>query len=207
MRRRAITTSSAPTDHRAASDSRHAGTPSPPRSPLLNTLREEIRAGGSKARHVLAIYEAFETVSERHPTHLFRLGAVFMQLSWREDPSVSPDLLRAHAQELLERVVENQPLQPATAAEMLILLVKADMHVKLDHDARTLLGQLFQRTFGNERLPGLSKLVPEESWPPRARELFAQLQHRARDDSRQLPSASKRATQDRGTDNSERSAP
>ena len=58
--------------------------------------------------------------------------------------------------------------------------------------ALVFLEQLFQRIVGEGRLRGLSRPIPEESWPHRAQEILAFLRHRARDDSRRLAPSTRR---------------
>jgi len=185
MRRHATARSSKSAKGRVALRSKKARAPLPPQH-SKQTLAEFLRGCGGTVRHRVVFLEALTHVSEHHPTHCGPLREAFFQLSWRGPPEVPDQILHSHAQELLERVVENQPLPAATQAEVLVCLCQGSLRAPLDHDALALCEQLFLRIFGKGRLQGLSRLMPEEEWPYRARELFASLLHRARDDSRNL---------------------
>jgi len=135
-------------------------------------------------KHLLIVVDAIAACSVRHPQHREHLFDALGHLWWRRRPTVPDCVVRAHADELLERVVKDEPLQPATRAEIMLVLSETSLRAPLEHDAVLVYTQIFQRIFGEDRIPELPKPIALESWPHRARVIFAEIQHRARDDSR-----------------------
>jgi hypothetical protein len=136
-------------------------------------------------RHVELAEEAIRCFIERSPArHRDALGSAFRHLRWRGKLNVAEHLIRSHFEELLERVVEDAPLQPATRAEVLMALSDLSGHVVLTAEAFALFETLFSQI--SPEAPPSRNRIGREPWPGRTKELLHEMQHKLADPSREL---------------------
>jgi hypothetical protein len=129
--------------------------------------------------------ETIKRFVEAYPGHASALNRAFMSLRWEIPGPVPDELYRAHAEELLQRVLEHESLEVGTRAEALIALSKFSLRGPLVPQYAALSEKLFLEIFGPESIPGGGPML-QESWQGASEQLLNELLQRIRVPSRQL---------------------
>jgi hypothetical protein len=120
--------------------------------------------------------EEIEAMAQARPEAAQRIRTEgFRYIAWHPGTQVTEAVYRAHARELLERLVEGLDLRPGTRAECLMAMSGASQRAPLNATATRLALDLFQQVFGE--LAG-DEPLPPEPYAGAAAELHAQLQRK-----------------------------
>lgn len=132
----------------------------------------------------------------RHPEAADALGRTFLAMCPRHDVfgDKDPELVRAHMEELVRRVVaggESADLVHGTAAEACVALAALSGAAPLRHDYMVVYQMAFVDVFGEDRAravlgdePVRRTAVDRED--PRMTDLYAEVRHHMRDTGRRL---------------------
>ena len=95
----------------------------------------------------------------------------------------SDNLYRAHVREILDRVAiapdKPKALEPATDAEVMILLIEASLRAPLTHDYFIVYATLFHKRFSYLAAKTFGSIeLPVESWPGRTEELLGEIRRK-----------------------------
>lgn len=137
--------------------------------------------------HLIEIAEqTIKRFVDRYPSHASLLNRAFLALQWQLRMPVRDELYRAHAQELLQRVVDHKPLEEGTAAEALVAISDISLRIPLVSEYAALAEKLFLEIFGPDAIGGPDQPMFHEPWLGALEELLNELRRRIRVPSRQL---------------------
>lgn len=146
---------------------------------------------GENGAAVLAVFQHIEWAeqmisdfTQRSPRHRALLHSAFRHLRWRGTWTAAEPLIRAHVEELLQRVLEDKPLQPATRAEVLMGLSELSGRAVLTPEAVALFESLFSEIW--PRVRACEDRIGREPWPGRTHELLHEWRQHLADPSRVL---------------------
>ena len=138
--------------------------------------------------HRMALAEnAIARVSAQHPHEAKLLHGAFSILNWRLPVPARDAIYVAHAEELLQRVVERKSTAPATKAEALMFLSSASLRAPLRQQPAALYAALFREVLSAEA-HFLDGRDPVEPWAGASEELLATLRRDLRFADRNYPS-------------------
>lgn len=114
---------------------------------------------------------------KRHPPKADVIWQSFKYLMPSELLSPKTETLyRAHCREILDRVAEGQPIQPATYAELVCLFCATSLAAPLNQDGSAAYWHVFKTIFPNA-LDDV-EYAPRESYPGRTLELIGEMQRK-----------------------------
>jgi len=119
--------------------------------------------------------EEIAKAQERWPEKKEELWGAFRYLSVGTctiPEGYADQVYRAHCQEILERVVRGQPLEPGTDAECMVALCEMSQVTPLHSPAVCLYRKLFERRLGYDPSPEVASF---EEWTGSSRELESEL--------------------------------
>jgi hypothetical protein len=154
----------------------------------LPSLLKEIGAGGllgtlQSALDQMAIAEQeIKRCTERFPGNRVDIRRAFVQLRWVLETPIPEVVYRAHVQELLTRVVNDQSLMRGTKAEVLMLLSHASQMAPLPTRHVALYVMLFDELYP-QAFAG-PPIVIQEPWRGASGELLEELRHKTKTDRR-----------------------
>ncbi|MFL6600771.1 MAG: hypothetical protein ACJ8R9_05515 [Steroidobacteraceae bacterium] len=128
--------------------------------PLIELVGPELL---TLSRHQYRYMELALDVAERDGQDFALLKKVWPLLEWTSPVCVSDEVYRAHAREILNRVLEGKPLQPGTRAEVLAALAASAARATPDATAGNLLLLLFEEVWGPSFYLD-HKFPPAPSW-------------------------------------------
>mgnify|MGYP007059383117 CR=1 FL=1 len=114
---------------------------------------------------------------KRHPAQADLIWQSFKHLMPSELLSPKTETLyRAHCREILDRVAEGEPIQPATYAELACLFCATSLTAPLNQDGSAAYWHVFQTIFPN--MLDEVGYTPRESYPGRTLELIEELKRK-----------------------------
>jgi len=130
---------------------------------MLDMLPKEIRKVISSAfDHMRIAEEEIAAAKSRYPKKAAELHASFRLLCPGESfAKYAPQIYRAHAKELLQRIARGKDLALSTRAELCIVLSEASLLAPLENDYACLYSQSFRVVF-----PKIYARI-FKIWPPR----------------------------------------
>lgn len=154
---------------------------------IREVLGEAVCSEFESVFHLIEIAE--ETIKRyvnRYPSQAPLLNRAFLALQWHLRWPVRDELYRAHARELLQRVVEHQPLDEGTRAEALVAISDTSLRAPLVSQYAALAEKLFLEIFGPDAIGGPKQPMFYEPWQGASEKLLNELRRRIRVPSRQL---------------------
>lgn len=126
--------------------------------------------------------EEIKHYTDRFPGNHVDIRRAFVQLRWMLKMPVPESVYRAHVQELLTRVVNDQSLMRGTRAEVLMLLSEASRMAPLRTRYVALYLKLFDKLYP-QAFAGQPPFI-QEPWIGSSDELLEALRHEAKADRR-----------------------
>lgn len=115
-----------------------------------------------------------------HPDRATDISSTFVQLRWMAGGDVNDRVFEAHVEELLDRVIANEPLDTGTKAEAMMALSAGSLRAPFGPQAATLYGELFTEIMGQDELSEPYDF--REPWPGASAELLEFLRRRLTQD-------------------------
>ena len=91
----------------------------------------------------------------------------------------NPELFGHHAQEIVERIVRDEDIEPATTAELVSVFCEASLLNPLSHDYVVAYAKVFAAVFPTQA-EEIWPQLPQESYPGRADEIIGRMRRKLR---------------------------
>lgn len=133
----------------------------------------------SAFEHMRIAEEEIKSAKQRYPQKAQELHASFRLLCPPESfTKYPPDLYRAHAKELLQRIARSKDITLATRAELCIVLSEASLLAPLENDYACLYSQSFRVIFPRKYRQLFKMWLPRPSFKGAVKELQRKLQRK-----------------------------